>query len=114
MPEQIFDKIALLNRVLGDEDLAREVVAVFLGDIPNKINALRRAVDNRDASQMRDQAHAVKGAARNISAAALGDVAFQMEQAGEAADMNKAVPIMAEIEEQFKVLKNTLVQSGLC
>jgi HPt (histidine-containing phosphotransfer) domain-containing protein len=114
MSEKVFDRTALLNRVLGDEDLAREVIAVFLGDIPNKIKALRLALDSRDASQMRDQAHAVKGAARNISAAALGDVAFQMEQAGESADMNKAVPLMAEIEEQFKVLKNTLVQSGLC
>ena len=74
MSDQIFDRTALLNRVLGDEDLAREVIAVFLGDIPNKIKSLWRAVDNRAASQMRDQAHAVKGAARNISAAALGDV----------------------------------------
>ncbi len=113
MSEKIFDKTALLNRVLGDEELVREVIAVFLGDVPNKITALRQALDNQDAPKVRDQAHAVKGAALNASASALSGAALLMEQAGEAADMDKAGSLMPEIEEQFEVLKNTLVQSGM-
>ncbi len=113
MSETVFDKATLLNRVLGDEDLVREIIEVFLGDIPKKIIALKQALDDGDATQVQDQAHAVKGAAMNASASALRDVAFQMEQAGESGDMNKAVSLMPEIEKQFEVLKDTLVQSGL-
>lgn len=113
MSEEVFDKSSLLNRVLGDEDLVREVIEVFLSDIPNKINAMKQALDKREASQVRDQAHAVKGAAMNVSALALRETAFQMEQAGESEDMEKAISLMPEMEKQFEILKDTLVQSGL-
>jgi len=113
MSEKIFDKAALLNRMLGDDELVREVIETFLGDIANKINELRQATDSGDLSRVRDLAHAVKGAAVNASTAVLGDLAFQMEKAGESADLNKAMALMPQIEEQFKVLKTVLVQSGL-
>lgn len=113
MSEKIFDRESLLSRVLRDEELAREVIQVFLGDIPNKIRAIKLALDNRDATQVRDQAHAIKGAAMNASASALKEAAYQMEQAGEAADIVTADALMPQIEEQFEILKNTLIQAGL-
>jgi len=111
--EKIFDKDSLLSRVLGDEELAREVIQVFLGDVPKKITAIKQALDKRDITLVRDQAHAIKGAAMNASASALKEAAYQMEQAGEAADIDTADTLMPQIEEQFEILKNTLIESGL-
>lgn len=113
MAEKIFDKASLVSRMLGDERLAREIISVFLDDIPNKIVTLKQALENRDASDVRDNAHAIKGAAMNTSALALKDIAYLMEEAGEAADIDKAITLMPEMEKQFDLLKITLVQAGL-
>ncbi len=113
MSENIFDKPSLINRMLGDEELAREIISVFLDDVPNKIAILKQALENREASDVRDHAHAIKGAAMNTSALALKDIAYLMEEAGEAADIDKAITLMPEIEKQFELLKDTLVQAGL-
>ncbi len=113
MSESIFDKASLVNRMMGDEELAREIIGVFLDDVPNKIAILKQALENREASDVRDHAHAIKGAAMNTSALALKDIAYLMEEAGEAADIDKAITLMPEIEKQFELLKDTLVQAGL-
>ncbi len=113
MSETVFDKASLLKRMLDDEDLAQEVIKAFLDNVPNKIVALKQALKNNDADMVRDQAHAVKGAAMNTSTLALQDVATKMEQAGQIADMDSAVTLMPEMEAQFEVLKHALVEAGL-
>ncbi len=113
MSEKIFDKESLVSRMLGDEELAREIIGVFLDDVPNKIATLKQALENRDATDIRDQAHAIKGAAMNVSALALKDVACLMEEAGAAADIEKTITLMPEMEDQFELLKDALSQVGL-
>jgi len=112
MSEKIFDKTSLISRMLGDEELAREIISVFLNDVPNKIATLKQALENRETSHVMDNAHAIKGAAMNVSALALIDVAYLMEEAGETADIDKAISLMPEIEKQFELLKDTLAQAG--
>ncbi len=111
--KKIFDKNAFISRVLGDEELAREVMEVFLDDIPNKISALTQVIKSGDISKVRDHAHAIKGAALNVSALALGAVALGMEKAGEASDMDLAVCLMPQVGEQFEIFKNELILAGL-
>ena len=93
------------------EELAKEVIAVFLDNVPTKFAELKDALDKGDANRLRGHAHALKGAAMTISAPALKATAHQMEHAAMSCDMKHAATIFSEMAAQFEILKNTLVQA---
>jgi HPt (histidine-containing phosphotransfer) domain-containing protein len=70
----------LLERLGGDEQLVQEVVRLFLDDCPRRLADLKAAVEARDAEQIRTTAHALKGAAGNLSAMALFEAARTLER----------------------------------
>jgi len=101
----IFDRDGLLERAMDDADIAREIVTVFLEDIPNQIRALGAAVDAGDAATAERQAHAIKGAAASVGGEALREVASAMEKAGKAGDLDAMAARMAELEAQLDRLR---------
>lgn len=111
--KHIFDKADLFERLMGDEDLAKEVIELFLDDIPPKLIAMKEAFAKGDTPLLKRLAHAVKGAAANIGAGAFRDCASRMERAGEAGDVDKTASLLPQIDGQFKSLKNALALSGL-
>ena len=76
------DHDLLMKRVAGDVQLLNDVVQVFLQDCPVRLAAIKAAVDGRDAEQIRTTAHALKGAAGNLSAQGLFDAAGTLERIG--------------------------------
>ena len=53
----------LVHSLGGNEQLAREMMDVFLGDAPRLLLELKHAIDAGDAERLRRAAHACKGAA---------------------------------------------------
>jgi two-component system sensor histidine kinase/response regulator len=80
----------LMDRVGRDEALFTDVVALFLEDCPGRLAAIKAAVDARDADVIRTTAHALKGAAGNLSAAALFNAARTLERIGAEARIDAA------------------------
>ena len=76
------DRPALLDRLGGDEGLLTEVSRVFLEDCPERLAAIRSAIEARDANRVRTSAHALKGAAANLSARGLFEAASTLERLG--------------------------------
>jgi PAS domain S-box-containing protein len=76
---EIFDQSTLLQSLTGDRELARQVVTTFLRDASVRITALKSDLLAGNTSRAQQQAHTIKGAARNIRANALGKVAEQVE-----------------------------------
>jgi HPt (histidine-containing phosphotransfer) domain-containing protein len=74
------DTAALRRRMLDDHQLIRTLLTVFLADCPPHLVALQEAVAQRDATAIRRVAHALKGAAGNISAPRLFESARLMEE----------------------------------
>ena len=62
----IWDKEAMLKRLMDDEDLARTIMAGFIGDIPVQIEKLEQFIKNKDIQSVERQAHTIKGAAANV------------------------------------------------
>jgi two-component system sensor histidine kinase/response regulator len=104
----IFDKNSFIDRLLGDEDLAKEIIKGFIEDSLRQINTLKEAVDNKDADMIHYQAHSLKGAAANISATALRELCYKIEIAGETGDLIKVASLIPKLDEQFEVLKKSL------
>ncbi|MFO7867206.1 MAG: response regulator [Candidatus Aminicenantes bacterium] len=101
----VFDRKALMTRLMGDEDLSRKVIADFLEDMPKRILALKQHLDQGDAESAGFQAHAIKGAAATVGGMALSAVASSMEEAGKAGRLEEIVSLVPEMERQFALLK---------
>jgi len=85
-----FDERALLDRVSGDKALMETVIRLFLEDCPTRLAAIRDAVESRDAQAIRATAHALKGAAGNLSAIGVFDAADALERVGAESRMDAA------------------------
>ena len=105
---KVFDKSGFLNRLLGDKTLAAEILDGFLSNVPSQVRELRKAVDIGDAQTIRQKAHSLKGASANIGAMALEEIALQVELAGKDNDLIKASSLISELDNQFKILKESL------
>jgi signal transduction histidine kinase/CheY-like chemotaxis protein len=78
------DRIAIL-RELGPEDgrgLLPEAAAAFRRELPARIAALQAAVDDGDGPALVQAAHALKGSAANIGAAAVAGLCAELEGLG--------------------------------
>jgi CheY-like chemotaxis protein len=62
------------------QTLTREVVGLFVADAPLRLSAIRAAITASDALALSVAAHALKGAASNIGAAALQAVCDRLEE----------------------------------
>ena len=110
-PEQgpvVFDRIGFVERLMGDEDLAKEVIANFLEDIPKQMAGLKGFIDRGDAETAGAQAHKIKGTASNVGGEALRAVAFEMEKAGGRCDLDQLAAMMPQLEKEFERLKRAM------
>jgi two-component system, sensor histidine kinase and response regulator len=73
------DDRALRERLGGDEQLFNEVIQVFLETCPRQLAEIKAAVAQKNTEAVRTSAHALKGAAGNLSAPALFTAAAALE-----------------------------------
>jgi PAS domain S-box-containing protein len=104
----IFDRAGLVSRLMGDEGLARELIAVFLEDIPKQIAALRGYLEAGNAARVARQVHTIKGASANLSGEVLRAVASDMEKAAKAGDLAAVTASMGELESAFDRLREAM------
>jgi PAS domain S-box-containing protein len=110
---QAFDEDELLDRLAGDRDLAKAILGVFLADIPKQIARLKGFLDGRDVGAAGQQAHTIKGAAAGVSGVALTNVAFALEKAGKAGELESARSMLGQLQIEFERLKTILEASKL-
>jgi len=103
-----FDEADLLERVMGNENLARRVAARFVDDMPKQLTALADALARADAKTIRCVAHGIKGSAANVGGMPLSDVASKLERSGEAGDLESAAGILPALSLGFDQLKSRL------
>jgi len=109
----VFDRAGLLERLMGDHELAERVLGVFCADVPRQIQALKESLEKGDAPVSQRHAHSIKGAAANVGGERLRAVAFEMEKAGADGDLGAAKGRMAELEAEFRRLCETVEEQGM-
>ncbi len=107
----IFDRTSMLERMMGDENLAMMIMKGFLEDIPKQIYTMQQFLDSGDAAGVERQAHTIKGAAANVSAEALSALAQEMEKAGKAGDLKVVNNKMGEVTAAFEQLRLEMEKS---
>jgi len=89
----------LMERVGGDNALARELLDMFKADCPARLAALRAALDAGDMDGVRSAAHEIKGTAANMSAKAVVAAAVRAEQAARDDDAPAVGQALRELED---------------
>src|SRR5439155_61034 len=102
------DRVAILARIDGDEELLKELVAVFLDDSVQLMNEIREALARRDSKMLQCAAHALKGSAANFGTSAVCEAASRLEMIGQNENLVGAEAAWAELEEAMKNLKPAL------
>ena len=104
----VWDREAMLDLLMGDEDLARSILDGFLEDIPQRLEMLREGLDRGDLAEAGLQAHTVKGAALSVGAEALRAAAFEVERAARAGDAAEARDRLGEVLRQYGLLEERI------
>ncbi len=100
----ILDFQALVDRLGGDENDAKEIMNEFIADVPMRIRELQQAIEDQNAVLIRQIAHTIKGASGNVGAMAL----FHTAQTFEHATTNEYESCFTSLEQEFVKLQNQL------
>ena len=104
----IFDKAYLLSRLEGDEQLANEVIALFLDECPKLLAAVRQVAKRRDASGLERAAHRLKGSLGDIAAPQAYHAADKLEQMARKKNLEDAEAALESLEDALHCLANEL------
>lgn len=104
----VFDKAALLDRLVGDEDLVKSILGIFLENAPLQIRDLKACLEKSDMSGVELHAHTIKGSSANIGGEALRASAFAVEKCSKTGDIEGIRIGLSELERQYEKLKIVL------
>jgi HPt (histidine-containing phosphotransfer) domain-containing protein len=90
--------VVMIERLGGDEELARQLVELFIGECPRMMSEVRDSVANGDADQVRRAAHAFKGSVGNFTDDAPMTTAFALEQTAREGRLDGADALLARLE----------------
>jgi two-component system, sensor histidine kinase and response regulator len=98
------------RRLCDDDELVADVTRMFLDDCPGRMAEIKAAVAARDHWTLRVTAHALKGAASNLSAGPVAQCADALEQLalGDSVDPVSADAAWARLEHEMARLTATL------
>jgi PAS domain S-box-containing protein len=103
-----FDRAAFVERMLGDEDLAEQILQQYLEDIPTLIEHLKEHLSRSNATKAVREAHSIKGASANLAVEDVTAAASAVEQAARTGDMNSAKVTLVDLERAFERFRTSL------
>lgn len=105
---RVWDRNAMLERLLGDGELARAVLESFLEELPADLAELAAAVGTGDLPRTARQAHTVKGVAANVHAMQLSQAAARLEEAARTGDCAALDARFAELQAAWEVCSGVI------
>lgn len=110
MSDSPVDKEALFDIVDEDPDFLETLVGTFLDDCETYMSAIRTAVEEEDASTLKEQAHGLKGAVANLQAEPAREAARQLEEMGRSNTFDEADSALEHLEEEIRHLQSMLAE----
>lgn len=107
-PGVVYDDRALLDRCMNDRELVKAVLDNFLDDMPKQIDRLKSCLDAGMTADVAAQAHKIKGAAANVGALALSEVAAELEKSGKSEDLQALQQSVFALDSRFEQFKTAI------
>jgi PAS domain S-box-containing protein len=109
--EPVIDMESALIRFGNDRAFFREMVEEFLNYVPGQIQKLEANARSGNAEAAQKDAHGIKGAAGNLSANRLFNIALKIENLGREGNISAMLPLIEDLTSalgSLKVFINTL------
>ncbi len=94
-----------INRFGGDKEFLQEMLEEFLSYAPKQLQILDQAVQKNDSQIVERIAHSIKGAASNLGAKRISDLALKLEVTGRKGDLTNAQDVIHNLRTEFKYLE---------
>ena len=92
----------------GDRNLLSELALLFLDDLPQQMEAIHRAVDNREVHDLERLAHRLKGSVGNFAAKPAFEAAFHLEKIARQGDFGQALQAVDALDYEIQRLQGAL------
>jgi HPt (histidine-containing phosphotransfer) domain-containing protein len=102
----VFDYAAAIERFAGNEQVVRSVVERFVAKCDSLAGQFTDYLNAGDFASLQREAHGLKGGARNLEAARLGDAAAMLEAAAKMEDESRCRHYLAALEEPLQAFRD--------
>lgn len=102
------DRRKVMQMAMGDRELLNRLVELFREYYPNLLADLERAVDAKDASQITELAHRLKGSVGTFHAQSAIDAARELELCGRNNDLTQVESRLRLLTEQLANLDRAI------
>jgi Amt family ammonium transporter len=101
-PERPIDSVTLFERCLGNVELMSRLLGSFEREVGADVARLEAAFAASDEARIADVAHSLKGAAANLSANTLSELAEQLEHAARRGEWQDHSHAQAQVRAEFE------------
>lgn len=98
----------LLKHLGNDDDLAREILQVFLVDGPDRTESFSKASESSDQALMIKFSHSLKGIAATIRAERLSSLAEEAEKFSRSGELDKASAMCPDLRSELNTVINEI------
>lgn len=99
-----------LNQISeGDIEFEVEVLQVYVEDISQRIDKIREAIAIQDYTQIKKQAHHIKGSSSNVGAVQMRVFAIQLEELEENQASEKVLTISEHMIEEMQAIERFIL-----
>ena len=99
---------AIVEALGDDNEMVVELIDAFQTDTRARLERVRAALSAGDATQLRREAHTVKGSSRQIGADALGEVCEQIEHADQSTSLAQFAELVQRMQELFAQIDGSM------
>ena len=94
----------------GEPDVLKEVLQLFLDDVPGRINRLRLACETGNAMDLQRAAHSLKGSAGNIGANDMLAVCRRLDELGKSGDVSGGQGLVDSLDAEYARVKAEILR----
>ncbi|BHH85884.1 hypothetical protein LA52FAK_41730 [Desulforhopalus sp. 52FAK] len=105
-----FDYNALLNRMLGDEELVRGVLKLSFTEVPEQLEQLSESINARDYENSGKRAHKLAGGLANLAMNRMHAMAKEIQHQCKDQNLERIEELLSLLNSEFEEVQHTVSQ----
>ncbi len=110
-PEEILDNSTILRQYGGDNEFLNDLRMIFLKEIPNRVEKLRSALQEKDLQKIAKLAHSLKGVAGTVGAKSVLTLSTHLEKVAKSGLQEETTALLSLLEEELSKVQSVLSKS---
>lgn len=108
--KEVWDLDLFLESTFGNNDVADQIMNLYLEGEQGKLEAVKSAVHEKDKDKIMRSAHDIKGIAANMHAKLMKEAAYNLEQAGIKNDLDNTPELLKKLESTMQIFRKRLLK----